>query len=37
MKKPSPGGEGQGLVLFSVGHACVEADAQASTATVTLV
>ena len=35
MKKPSPGGEGQGLVLFSVGHACVEA--QASTATVTLV
>lgn len=37
MKKPSPGGEGQDLVLFSVGHACVEADAQASTATVTLV
>ena len=37
MTKPSPGGEGPDLVLFSVGHACVEADAQASTATVTLV
>ena len=37
MKKPSLGGEGQGLVLFSVGHACGVAAAQASTATVTLV